>query len=67
LFEIVLYFYKNSATVLSMYHIYNKILRTTHKAKDLVLMFNPFKIITVDSDIKLNGRYEDDLFVVTKN
>ena len=30
-------------------------------------MFNPFKIITVDSDIKLNGRYEDDLFVVTKN
>jgi hypothetical protein len=49
------------------YHIYNKILRTSRKANDLVLMFNPFKIITVDSDIKLNGRYEDDLFVVTKN
>ena len=50
-----------------MYSIYNKLLRRSHKANDLVLMFNPFKIIRVDSDIKLNGRYEDEFFVVTKN
>ena len=50
-----------------MYRIYNKILRTSRKANDLVLMFSSFKIITVDSDIKLTGSYEDNLFVVTKN
>ncbi len=56
-----------SQNLTNMYHIFNKLLRTTHKARNLRLMFNPFKAISVRSDIKLNGKYEDDLYVVTHN
>lgn len=47
------------------YYIFNKVLKTRHTAKDLTLMFNPFKAISVCADIKRCGKYEDDFYVVT--
>ena len=48
------------------YHIYNKVLQTSHETPNLVRMFGSAKIISIESAIKTNGFWEDDMYHVTE-
>lgn len=50
-----------------MYYVFNKILKDTRKMANLSKTFDPFTAITVNSDIKTNGKYEDRYHIVRKD
>ena len=49
------------------YRVFNKVTKRSDNHANLSTVFNAFKLITVKSDLKTKGRYEDDLFVVILN
>ncbi len=49
-----------------MYRIFNKILRINYSEKSLNKIFNYSTIIEVDRQIKESRKFENDLYIVTK-
>lgn len=46
------------------YVVFNRITKRRDYHDELTEVFGPFKLITVLSDIKTEGKYEDDIFSV---
>lgn len=49
-----------------MYKIYNKTLLISYLKKDLILTFNYSTFIEINRQIKESGKFENDLYTVTK-